>query len=52
VIHVEVAAAVMSVVSADAGVTVDQTTPTVKLSIHVQDSHGKPFLVRARTVEP
>lgn len=51
VIHVEVAAPVTSVVSADAGVTVDQIAPTVKLSIHVQDSHGKPFVVRARTVE-
>jgi len=45
VIHVEVAAAAQNVISQDPGVTVDQTAPTVRLSVNVKGAQGKTFRV-------
>ena len=45
VIHIEVAVPASSVVSQDAAVTVDQTSPTVKLSVNANKSQGKSFRV-------
>jgi hyaluronate lyase len=47
-LHIEVAEAVSAVVFQDAGVGVDQTAPVLRLSIDVNNSHGKPFRVSAR----
>jgi hyaluronate lyase len=42
-LHIEIAAAAQGVVSQDDGVSVDQTGPTVRLSVNVNLSHGKAF---------
>lgn len=47
-LHIEVAEAVGAVVFQDAGVSVEQTTPVLRLAISVNDAHGKPFRVSAR----
>ena len=49
-IHVTLDSAVSAVVSQDSGVTVDQTTPVLKISLSVKNSAGKPFRLTARTV--
>jgi uncharacterized protein (TIGR03437 family) len=49
-IHVAFDTAAIAVVSQDSGVTVDQTTPALKLSISVKNGAGKPFRLTARTV--
>jgi hyaluronate lyase len=46
-LHIEVAEAIGAVVFQDAGVSVDQTTPVLRISIDVNNSHGKPFHVAA-----
>jgi hyaluronate lyase len=43
VIHIEIATPASAVVSQDDGVSVDQLTPTVQLSISVKGAHGKSF---------
>jgi len=48
VLHVEVITPAGAVVSADDGVAVDQTAPTVRLSIGVRGSQGKTFRVSLR----
>ncbi len=50
-IHVEIATPVRAVVAIDAGVTIDQTTPTLRFTINVKESRGKPFRLRL-TVNP
>src|SRR5262249_43274750 len=52
VLHVEVAVPAGTVVSADQGVTVDRTTPTVRLSVNVQGSHGKTLRASLRVARP
>ncbi|MGO9093683.1 MAG: polysaccharide lyase 8 family protein [Bryobacteraceae bacterium] len=47
-LHIEVAEAAGAVVFQDAGVSVEQTTPVLRLAIWVKDAHGKPFRVAAR----
>jgi len=47
-LHIEVAEAVGALVFQDAGVSVEQTTPVLRLAISVNDAHGKPFRVSAR----
>jgi hyaluronate lyase len=42
-VHVEIGVAAESVISQDAGVTVDQMSPTVRLSINVRGARGKTF---------
>jgi hyaluronate lyase len=44
-LHVEIAAPASTVVSQDDGVTVTQTTPTLRLSVNVKGAHGKSFHV-------
>jgi hyaluronate lyase len=43
VIHIEIGTPVSAVVSQDEGVTVDQTSPTVRLSVNVKGALGKAF---------
>jgi hyaluronate lyase len=44
-IHIEVATAASAVMAQDDGVTVDQMSPTVKLSVNVRNARGKTFRV-------
>ena len=44
VIHIQIATAASAVVAQDDGVSVDQTSPAISLSINVKAAHGKPFL--------
>ena len=44
-IHIEVAAPAGSVISQDDGVSVDQMTPVIRLTVNVRGSHGKSFRV-------
>ena len=43
IIHIEIPAAAAAVVSQDKGVSVDQLSPTLRLSIDVKALHGKPL---------
>ncbi len=43
VIHLEIAAAASSVISSDDGVSIDQLSPTIRLSISVKSAAGKSF---------
>jgi hyaluronate lyase len=45
VIHIEIASPASGVVSQDPAVSVDQISPTVRLSVNVNASHGKSFRV-------
>jgi len=45
VMRIEIDTPASGVVSHDDGVTVERTTPTVRLAISPSQSHGKPFLV-------
>jgi hyaluronate lyase len=47
-LHIEVAEPVGAVVQQDPGVSVEQTTPVLRFSIDVNNSHGKPFHLAAR----
>jgi hyaluronate lyase len=47
-LHIEVAEPIGAVVFQDSGVSVEQTTPVLRLAISVNDSHGKPFRLAAR----
>jgi hyaluronate lyase len=49
-IHIEVGAAATGVITQDDGVTVDQMTPTVRLSINVKSARGKTFRVSLATL--
>ncbi|MCX6630972.1 MAG: polysaccharide lyase beta-sandwich domain-containing protein [Candidatus Solibacter sp.] len=49
-IHVTLDTAVSAVALQDNGVTVDQTAPSLKLSVNVRNSAGEPFRLTARTV--
>jgi hyaluronate lyase len=48
-IHLEIATPTVAVVSTDTGVTVDQTSPTLKLSVNVKSAYGKTFHAVLRT---
>jgi hyaluronate lyase len=45
IVHLEIAAAGSAVLSKDAGITIDQIAPTVRLSVDVRGSQGKTFRV-------
>jgi hypothetical protein len=45
VMHIEIATSASSVIASDDGVSVDQISPTVRLSISVKNSAGKSFQV-------
>jgi uncharacterized protein (TIGR03437 family) len=51
-IHVEIATSATAIVALDDGVTAGQTTPSLRLSVNVKNSYGKPFHLTARTVQP
>jgi hyaluronate lyase len=45
VMHVEIATSGSSVIASDDGVSIDQISPTVRLSISVKNGAGKSFRV-------
>jgi hyaluronate lyase len=51
-ITIELASSAIKIVSADAGVTVDQLSPTIRISVAVEDAAGKTFHARFLTSAP
>jgi hyaluronate lyase len=51
-IHLEFQTSVLNQVMLDSGITVDQLSPTLKLTINVKASAGKTFRATFRTAQP